>query len=211
MQQAMKIFLFLAVYGVSFATAFVVHQDSTARFDTACFSTLSVPGMWPGGLNYGKGEFKFYRSFESFGKIFSDEDRAAYPEVFNLPKGVYEASLTRPLGIVFEEIELGKGVYVQDLVEGGIAERMGKIQVGDVLVGMSAVKIVGAKWERRLIPARKFDFDTAVGAISSNDQRWGCDDVICMFERPGEADPAKTDAFLQFFEPPFDNPWKQQQ
>jgi hypothetical protein len=32
-----------------------------------------------------------------------------------------------------------------------------------------------------------------------------------MFERPGEADPATTDAFLEFFEPPFDNPWKQQQ
>jgi hypothetical protein len=207
----MKLFLSLAAYGASFTTAFVVNQDSTRRFDTACFSTLSVPGMWPSGLSYGKGEFKFYRSFESFGNVFSDEDRAANPEVFNLPKGVYEVSLTTPLGIVFEEIELGKGVYVQDLVEGGMAERSGKIDVGDVLVGMTAVKIVGAKWERRMIPARKFDFDTAVGAISSNNPKWGCEDVICMFERPGEADPVKTDAFLEFFEPPFDNPWKQQQ
>ena len=208
--QGMKVFLLLAAYGASFTAAFVVNQDSTPRFDTACFTTLSVPGLWPSGLNYGKGEFKFYRSFEKFGSVFSEEDRADNPEVFNLPKGVYEVSLTTPLGIVFEEIELGKGVYVQDLVEGGLAERIG-IQVGDVLVGMTAVKIVGAKWERRMIPARKFDFDTAVGAISSNNQKWGCDDVVCMFERPGVADSAETDAFLEFFEPPFDNPWKQQQ
>lgn len=117
----------------------------------------------------------------------------------------------QPLGIVFEEIEAGKGVYVQDLVEGGLAERQGKVQPGDVLVAVTAVKIVGAKWERRLIPARDFDFDTAVGAIGSNDPKWQCNDVILMFERPGEADSAEVDRFLEFFVPPFDNPWRQQQ
>lgn len=65
-----------------------------------------------------------------------------------------------------------------DLVEGGAAERQGKIQKGDILVGVTAVKVIGAKWERRLLPARPFDFDTVVGAISSNDVKWGCDDVI---------------------------------
>ena len=65
-------------------------------------------------------------------------------------------------------------------------------------------QVVGAKWERRLIPARKFDFDTAVGAISSNEPKWGCDDVILMFERPGESDQKAVDEFLDFFEPPFD-------
>ena len=115
------------------------------------------------------------------------------------------------MGIVFEEIEAGKGVFVQDLVEGGLAERMGKIQPGDVLVGITAVKIVGAKWERRLIPARGFDFDTTVGAISSNEPKWQCNDVVLMFERPGEADSAEVDKFLEFFEPPFDTPWNPQQ
>jgi hypothetical protein len=32
-----------------------------------------------------------------------------------------------------------------------------------------------------------------------------------MFERPDEADSKQVDEFLEFFEPPFDNPWKQRQ
>jgi len=100
---------------------------------------------------------------------------------------------------------------VHDLVPGGNADRDGNVRPGDVLVGITAVKIVGAKYERRLIPARNFDFDTMVGAVESNDFKWGCNDVVLMFERPGEADPAKIDAFMEFFEPPFDNPWKQRQ
>jgi len=142
---------------------------------------------------------------------FPDEDREAYPEIFNLPKGVYEVALAKPLGIVFEEIEAGKGLFVQDLVEGGNAAINGKVQIGDVLVGITAVKIVGAKYERRLIPARKFDFDTMVGAVASNDPKWDCNEVFLMFERPGEADSEKVDEFMAFFEPPFDNPWKQPQ
>ena len=192
-------------------TAFVLDSRQLAsRAKTVCHA-LTVPGMWAGGLAFGKGEFRYYQSFESFLKPFTDEDREAFPEVFNFPPGVFEVSLAKPLGIVFEEIDAGLGVFVQDLVGGGNAERQGKIQVGDVLVGITAVKVVGARWERRLIPARKFDFDTVVGAINSNEKKWGCDDVVLMFERPSEADPVKTDAFMEFFEPPFDNPWKQQQ
>lgn len=179
---------------------------SPERSSTARHAALTVPGMWGRGLNFGKGDFTFYRNFDSFMKPFSQEDRGAFPEVFNLPKGVYEVVLTKPLGIIFEEIEAGKGVFVQDLVEDGLAARQGKIQPGDVLVGVTAVKIVGAKWERRLIPARNFDFDTAVGAIGSNEPKWGCNDVVLMFERPGESDPKAVDEFLEFFEPPFDSP-----
>ena len=201
----------LLLSAVASVGAFVVSQPGNAgRFDTSC-NALTVPGMWGSGLNFGKGDFAFYRSFEGFMKPFTQEDREAYPEIFNIPKGVYEVSLTKPLGIIFEEIEVGKGVYVQDLVEGGIAERQGKIQKGDILVGVTAVKIVGAKWERRMIPARNFDFDTTVGAIQSNEPKWGCSDVVLMFERPGEADRAAVDTFFEFLEPPFDNPWKQQQ
>ena len=204
---------FLVAAATSTASAFVVKSSSVGvnRLDTTSLGALTVPGMWPAGLNFGKGSFSMYKNFDDFLKPFSDEDRQAFPEVFNLPKGVYEISLQKPLGIVFEEIEAGNGVFVQELVEGGNAERSGKIQPGDVLVGITAVKIVGARWERRLIPARKFDFDTVVGAIGSNEEKWSCFDVVCMFERPEEADSAKTDEFLEFFEPPFDNPWKQQQ
>ena len=113
----------------------------TTATTTLHASPVTVPGMWGSGLNFGKGDFSFYRSFESFMKPFPAEDREAFPEVFQIPKGVYEVSLTRPLGIIFEEIEAGEGVYVQDLVEGGLAERQGKIQVGDILVGITAVKV----------------------------------------------------------------------
>lgn len=189
---------------------FVSSNSGDSRFQTSC-QALTVPGMWGSGLNFGKGDFKFYKSFDSFTKQFTQDDRELFPEVFNIPKGVYEVSLTRPLGIVFEEVEAGKGVYVQDLVEDGLAARQGKIQIGDILVGITAVKIVGAKWERRMIPARNFDFDTTVGAISSNESKWGCNDVVMMFERPGEADQDALKTFFEFLEPPFDNPWKQQQ
>jgi hypothetical protein len=209
---AMKFTAILSCLGATHA--FVVRPQVNPAFPrtaSCCHASFSTSGLWNAGLNFGKGEFRFYRSFDDFMSPFPKEDRDAYPEIFTLPEGVYEVSLSKPLGIIFEEINVGKGVYVQDLVEGGNAERQGVIQKNDVLVGIRATKIVGAKWECRMIPARRFDFDTVVGAIVSNDPKWGCDNVILMFERPGEADSSKTDAFLEFFEPPFDNPWKQAQ
>jgi hypothetical protein len=68
------------------------------------------------------------------------------------------------------------------------------IQVCDVLVGMTAVKIVDDKWERRMIPA--YRFDTVVGTITSNNGKWSCSDVILMFEHPGKADSAGLTPFL---------------
>ena len=88
------------------------------RAETSLSAELVVPGMWSGGLNFGKGEFRFYRSFGSFMSPFTEEDRQAFPEAFNLPEGVYEVSMVKPLGIVFEEIEAGEGVFVQELVVG---------------------------------------------------------------------------------------------
>jgi hypothetical protein len=218
-----------------------LQSKSSSSFVTACHESLTVPGMWGSGLNFGKGEFKFYRSFDSFMKPFTDEDKADFPEVFNLPKGVYEVSMTKPLGIIFEEIETGSGVFVQDLVEDGLADIQGMIAPDDILIGITAIKVVGgkeydlensilvrtpifcrkipfslnrishcyfpisilAKWERRMIPARKFDFDTTVGAIGSNEPKWSCNDVVLMFERPGQCVREEVDAFLEFFEPPF--------
>ena len=78
----------------------------------------------------------------------------------------------------------------------------------DLLVGVTAIQISGAKWERRLIPARNFGFDLVVDAIGSNEEKWGCNDVILMVERPGEANREEVEKFFQFFEPPPDTPWK---
>jgi hypothetical protein len=47
--------------------------------------------------------------------VFPKEDREAFPEIFNLPKGTYEVILSKPLGIVFEEIEPGKGCFCAGL------------------------------------------------------------------------------------------------
>lgn len=171
---------------------------------TLTATQIDTSFMWNRGLNFGKGDFKFYNSFDDIMSVFPPQDRAAYPDVFTLPPGLYEVVLSKPLGIVFEEIDAGRGLYVQDLVQDGNAALSGKVQVGDVLVGMTAVKIVGAKYERRMIPARRFDFDTMLGAVTSNDPKWGCNNVVFMLERPGEADSTKVDDFMDFFEPPFD-------
>ena len=82
---------------------------------------------------------------------FTDEDKADFPDLFTLPKGVYEVSMTKPLGIIFEEIEIGKGVFVQDLVEDGLADMQGKIQPDDVLIGVTAIKVVGGKTDTMML------------------------------------------------------------
>ena len=194
------------------ATPFRSLQNDGATATTMyATSTIDTSFMWNRGLNYGKGQFKFYSGFDKWMSVFPEEDRKAYPSIFNFPDGVYEVELQKPLGIIFEEIELGKGLYVQDLVEGGNADVQGIIKKDDVLVGITATKVVGAKYERRLIPCRGFSFDTMVGAVESNQPRFGCETVILAFERPSQADPAKTNEFMAFFEPPFDTPWKQAQ
>lgn len=181
------------------------------KISTALHSSqpFKVSGMWNNGLSFGKGPFRFYKNFDSWMSPFPQQDRDMYPEIFTFPKGVYEVSMVKPLGIIFEEIDIGKGVYVVDLVEGGNAEQMGTIKRGDVLVGITAVKVIGAKWERRLIPAKDLSFDTVVGAIGSNDEKWGCEDVVLWFMRPEEVeDVKKVDDFLLFFNPPGDSAWR---
>lgn len=192
------------------ASAFSPLPADRARYSLPPFRATAIDTkfLWNAGLNFGKGQFKFYSSFEEWMKPFPEQDRAEFPEIFNLPMGVYEVILRKPLGIVFEEIESGRGLYVKELVKDGYAALDGRVQPNDVLVGITAVKIVGAKFERRLIPCRSFDFDTLVGALSSNEPKWG---FVLLLERPEEANSEDVQSFMQFFEPPFDNPWKQQQ
>jgi hypothetical protein len=169
---------------------------------------IRMSGVWNSGLDFGKGQFRFYEGFDKWMEPFPKEDREAYPSMFRLPTGVYETKLTAPLGIAFEERNEG-GVVVDYLVEGGSAELQGTIQPGDVLVGVSAVKVIGAKWERRLVPCHKWPLETVVGAIGSNQKKWGCQDVILQFTRKSDAaDDEAVAAHLEFFEPPLDSPWK---
>jgi hypothetical protein len=55
----------------------------------------------------------FYQGFDKWAAEYPEEDRVNFPEYFVLPKGIYEVSLQKPLGIAFEEIEVGKGVKVR--------------------------------------------------------------------------------------------------
>ena len=110
--------------------------------------------------------------------------------------GSFSVRLARPLGIMFEERTLGKpdGVVVSGLVEGGNAERDGRILVGDRLMRVSAVQFAGqsalvtlgtgtqyTSFKRELIPCGQLDFDTIMAAIASNDGRYGYTDVVLEF------------------------------
>ena len=161
---------------------------------------------WDG---FGKGEFKFYDGFDKFMTPFPDEDREQYPEMFCLPDDVYEVSLERPLGIAFEEVLPGQSVCVDYLVEGGNAEKSGVIKPGDILIAVTAIKVFGARWERKLVPAKFMEFDQIMGAIGSNEPRWGAKNVILQFERPG-ADQQKVAEFQSFFEIPYDHVFRSQ-
>mmetsp|Transcript_3546 Transcript_3546/g.10985 ORF Transcript_3546/g.10985 Transcript_3546/m.10985 type:complete len:192 (+) Transcript_3546:95-670(+) len=104
---------------------------------------------------------------------------------------VYEVSLERPLGIVFEELGTPSkpaGVTVIEVQEGSNAAKAGRVEVGDVLVGVSAVRFIGGAYlgkprpERDIFPASAMDFDTVVDAISSNDPP-ECQDVVLRLRR----------------------------
>mmetsp|Transcript_27216 Transcript_27216/g.78484 ORF Transcript_27216/g.78484 Transcript_27216/m.78484 type:complete len:225 (+) Transcript_27216:78-752(+) len=198
------------------ATAFIAgaggiqrQRQSASTFSSPSPSALFNSVTWNNGNSYGKGEFRFYKNFDEWMKPFPAEDRELYPDMFRIPDGVYEVRMAKPLGIVFEEFEAGGGgVFVAGLVEGGNAEARGIVQPGDKLIGVTAIKVIGAKWERRLLPCGTWDFDTVVGAIGSNDVKWGCDDVVLQFERPGEAKEEEVKKHLDFFEPPFASSWK---
>jgi len=202
------LFTFCGVNG--FSPISTLTSTPTSSVTTKLFSTqFDTRGMWNNGNAFGKGQFTFYRSQQDWMKPFPAEDRDIYPQLFTLPKGVYEISSVKPLGIVFEEIEAGKGVYVTDIVEGGNADIQGVVQKGDILIGVTAIKVIGAKWERRLIPARDLSFDTIVDAISSNEPKWGCEDVVLQFERPSEVeDEQAVKDHLSFYNPPGDSAWR---
>ena len=182
----------------------------------SCSSLRPAAAVRSGGISmqhskgwdgFGKGPFKFYGSFDEFMAPFPDEDREAYPEMFRLPDGVYEVALPRPLGIAFEEnvAEMPMGICVDYCVEGGNAAASGVIKPGDKLIAVTACKVFQARWERKLLPCDKMDFDIIMSAIASNEPRWNANDVVMQFMRPGEGDEAKVVEHLKFFQIPSDH------
>lgn len=112
------------------------------------------------------------------------------------PGEEYTVRVRKPLGIVFEELEVaGKGVRVADFVQGGNADRDGRIWIGDVLLQCSAIQFTKqmelggfSNWERTMISA-SMEFDGVMAAIQSNDGRFGCVDVVMKFRRTPESLP----------------------
>lgn len=70
---------------------------------------------------------------------------------------------------------------------------------------MTAVKVFGPRWERKLLPAIDMPFDVVMNAIASNEARYQAKDVVMMFMRPSEADEAAAREFINFFEVPYDH------
>ena len=60
----------------------------------------------------------------------------------------------------------------------------GKVEVGDKLIGVTAIQFIGSKWERKLFDCRKWGFETVVDAIGSNEEKFISDYVILQLERP---------------------------
>ena len=74
-----------------------------------------------------------------------------------------------------------------------------------MLIAVTAVKVFGARFERKLIPAMDLDFDMIMGAIGSNEPKWQCSNVVLQFMRADDADTKEVKEFLKFFEIPFDH------
>ena len=130
-----------------------------------------------------------WSSWSSPGRALARHQRSA---TVSMDGSTYAVRLQKPLGIIFEEVNIGEaeGVVVAGLVEDGNADRDGRISIGDRLMRVSAVQFGGQESlvklgggaqftsvSRNLIPCLKLPFDTIMAAIASNEGRWGYTDV----------------------------------
>jgi len=176
-------------------------------------------------MEFGKGFGSYYSGWADFVKEYPQEDRDAYPALFELPEDCYEIKLNKPLGIAFVEGDNARvgqpdGVKVDYLVEGGNAEKDGTIKPGDTLLATTACMGRDGTFERKVIPSRYLDFDTIMSAIGSNEPKFNKErknDVILQFCRPGaryenEGDPYDGGKrgiadYLDSLKFPVDSPW----
>ena len=68
---------------------------------------------------------------------------------------------------------------------GGNAEKSGLVDVGDLLLACTGVKVIGAKFDRPLIQVDVLDYDTIMMCIGSNEKKRGMDGPILQFLQEG--------------------------
>lgn len=67
------------------------------------------------------------------------------------PKNYIQTSLSKPMGIVFEENDKQYGgIFVLEINPDSNASKNGQIQPGDQLVGVDGVKVAGLEFEQAL-------------------------------------------------------------
>lgn len=115
------------------------------------------------------------------------------------PGKLYEVTLKMPIGVVFAQTQGPRSpTVVEAVTEGGSADRAG-LRAGDVLVACSAVQLKAGtegKFEKEGYGARPYDnfetsiidvqgleFKTVMGALKSNNPRWGVTSVTLRIRR----------------------------
>lgn len=119
-----------------------------------------------------------------------------------MSRKVTTLTIKKPLGIVLAENAKDQTVFVEEVVPGGNAEQTGKVQVGDVLVACSATLLKAGKegeferegygqrpydnWETVNFDCRGQKYETVMAALSSNNPRWGINQITISLERRHE-------------------------
>ncbi|KAJ9523867.1 hypothetical protein QJQ45_020069 [Haematococcus lacustris] len=125
----------------------------------------------------------------------------------------YTLTLRKPVGIAFAQKAVGEpgelsalvhhAVLVDEVIPGGIADKTGRVRVGDILTRCSAVVLKAGtegQFEREgygqrpydnfskvMFDCRGQDFKSVMAALKSNNSRWGIMDVTLVFTRNGGA------------------------
>ncbi|MEW5302274.1 MAG: hypothetical protein WDW36_005075 [Sanguina aurantia] len=118
-----------------------------------------------------------------------------------LPPGAkVKVVLRQPVGIVFAQKKATGPVIIDELVAGGAAALSGKLAVGDILINCSAVVLKTGmegkyeatgygdtpfnNWDTINFPCEGQDFKSVMGALKSNNPRWGIFNVTMEFKKP---------------------------
>eukprot|EP00287_Rhodomonas_sp_CCMP768_P005088 CAMPEP_0196740204 /NCGR_PEP_ID=MMETSP1091-20130531/29930_1 /TAXON_ID=302021 /ORGANISM="Rhodomonas sp., Strain CCMP768" /LENGTH=141 /DNA_ID=CAMNT_0042085215 /DNA_START=173 /DNA_END=598 /DNA_ORIENTATION=+ len=124
---------------------------------------------------------------------------------YEVPEHCRKIRIEKPLGIILEEVDQGKGAYVVKVNEGSNAQNAG-VQVGELLVACSAATLKAGKegryaetgyggrpfdnWEIVMFPCIDTPFKSIMQALASNNDRWGINAISVVLapeKKKGEA------------------------